>query len=297
MKPKRVSVLITTYNKPRELVFALKSLLNQTRLPDEIVVADDGSREETGEAMRSFCQGCEVPIPIIRAWQEDIGWRVARSRNNAIAVASGDYIIAIDGDCFVERHFVEDHLFFSKKNRCVGGRRVEIRKWLKETVLESGEARITPFTFGIFRRRNAIRSLALARLCSRELSPKGDESFFENFRHSIQTANFAFWREDAIAVNGFNEFFQMWGPEDVEFARRLELNGAKRFIMRQYGLAYHFRHPKAKRASEDEKIRPRTPAYLETLESEFRCKNGVNRALERVKAFVRPEKGFVQFDF
>ncbi|MBR4752478.1 MAG: glycosyltransferase [Thermoguttaceae bacterium] len=297
MKPQRVSIIITTYNKPDELIFALKSLLNQTRLPNEIIVADDGSHKETGEAMRSFCKEREVPIPIIRVWQEDVGWRLARSRNNAIAVASGDYLIELDGDCFVERHFVEDHLYFAKKKRYVGGRRVQVKKRLKEKILKLDEAKITPFTLGIYRRFYAIRSLTLARLCSKERPPKENEKVSDNFRRGIQGTNFAFWREDAIAVNGFNEFFQMWGPEDVEFAQRLELNGATRFIMSQYGLAYHFRHSKAARASENEKIRPNTPAYLESLESESRCKNGVDRAIEHAKAFVRPEKGFVQFDF
>ncbi len=297
MKPQRVSVIITTYNKPRELVFALKSLLNQTRLPDDIVVADDGSREETGEAIRSFCREREVPIPIIRAWQEDVGWQLSRARNNAIAIASGDYIIVLDGDCFVGRHFVEDHLYFSKKNRYVGGRRVQIKEQFKESFLALEEARITPFTLGIYRRFYAVRSLALARLCSREQPPRKNENLSKKFRRGILGANLAFWREDAIAVNGFNEFFQMWGPEDLEFVRRLRMNGASQFAMMQYGVAYHFQHPQAKRVSKDKRPRPDSPDYLESLESETRCKDGVDRALKRAKEFVRPEKGFVQFDF
>ena len=233
MKPQRVSVIITTYNKPRELVFALKSLLNQTRLPEEIVVADDGSREETGEAIRAFCKERDVSLPIIRTWQDDVGRRVSRARNNAIAIASGDYIIALDGDCFVERHFVEDHLYFAEKNRYVGGRRVQIKEQFKEYFLTLGEARITPFTLGIYRRFYAVRSLALARLCSREQPPRKNENLSKKFRRGIQSANLAFWREDAIAVNGFNEFFQMWGPEDHEFARRLRMKGASQFVMMQ----------------------------------------------------------------
>ena len=152
------------------------------------------------------------------------------------------------------------------------------------------------FSSGIYGRPYAVRSLALARLFSQERRPK-NENLAIKFRRGILGANLAFWREDAIAVNGFNEFFQMWGPEDLEFTRRLRINGANQLVMTLYGVAYHFQHPDAKRLSKDKRPRPNSPDYLESLESDTRCKNGVDRALERAKEFVRPEKGFIQFDF
>jgi hypothetical protein len=48
--------------------------------------------------------------PLVHVWQADEGFRLARSRNRAIAAARGDYVIIVDGDLVLHRHFVGDHL-------------------------------------------------------------------------------------------------------------------------------------------------------------------------------------------
>ena len=45
----KVSILVSTYNWPEALEFSLRSMFAQTILPDEIVIADDGSTQETKE--------------------------------------------------------------------------------------------------------------------------------------------------------------------------------------------------------------------------------------------------------
>ena len=59
----------------------------------------------------------------------------------------------------------------------------------------------------------------------------------------VKTCNFAFFKEDAIAVNAFNEEFVGWGREDSEFTVRLLNNGVRRRNMKFNGLAYHLFHP------------------------------------------------------
>ena len=75
----RLSLIITTYNWPDSLVLTLKSIENQTISPDDIIIADDGSTDETQEVIAKFQQGSELNI--IHSWQEDIGFRAAESRN------------------------------------------------------------------------------------------------------------------------------------------------------------------------------------------------------------------------
>ena len=73
------SVIITTYNNPAWLEKVLWSYTCQTRKDFEILIADDGSNDETRElieAMRS-----QVPFPIRHVWQEDDGFRKCRILN------------------------------------------------------------------------------------------------------------------------------------------------------------------------------------------------------------------------
>src|SRR5687767_10189138 len=104
----KVSTIVTTYNWPEALSLVLAGLARQSVLPDEVIVADDGSGERTRrtllDAARSF------PTSLRHYWQDDTGFRAARARNGAIAAARGDYILFLDGDMVPHRHFVADHL-------------------------------------------------------------------------------------------------------------------------------------------------------------------------------------------
>ena len=91
----KISVIVATYNWPSALRLSLQSLMRQTAHNFEIVVADDGSRNETRELIESLAKSS--PVPIIHSWQEDIGFRLARSRNQAVLKSHGDYLIFVDG--------------------------------------------------------------------------------------------------------------------------------------------------------------------------------------------------------
>ena len=106
--PPKTSLIIATYNQPEFLRLAILSAWEQTHLPDEIIIADDGSREETAELIRGMKK--ESSVPIIHTWQPDDGFRVALARNNAVAVSTGEYLIFLDGDCYMNKYFIEDHL-------------------------------------------------------------------------------------------------------------------------------------------------------------------------------------------
>lgn len=115
-----VSLLVSTYNWPRALYLCLDSVMQQTVLPDEILIADDGSGMATRDVVRHFER--ISPVPMRHIWHEDRGFRVATIRNKAIAASTCDYIIQIDGDLILERHFVQDHILFAKPGCYVSGR-------------------------------------------------------------------------------------------------------------------------------------------------------------------------------
>ena len=86
----RVSVLIPTYNRAEFLSEAIESLLTQTRVPDEIIVVDDGSTDDTERVLAQYAGRIQV---LRQANQGN-----AAARNAAFRASSGDLIAFLDLD-------------------------------------------------------------------------------------------------------------------------------------------------------------------------------------------------------
>ena len=221
-----VSLIITTYNWKEALQLSLQTAIAQTRMFDEIVIADDGSRENTAEMIREMQKNS--PVPVLHVWQPDDGFRLARSRNNAIAASSGDYLIFLDGDCFVNKYFVADHLAFAREKQYIVGTRVNIVPKRQQYIFATGDTHISFFSWGTRKKFNAIRSQLLAR--------------FYRSNGGMAGANFSVWRDDVYRINGFNELFVGYGFEDAEFAIRLGNASVVRKKVGHLGMAYHMSH-------------------------------------------------------
>lgn len=224
-----VSLLISTYNWKEALRQSLLSIFNQTVLPQEILIADDGSTNDTRlliEEMREIS-----PIPIIHLWQEDKGFRVASIRNKAIASATGDYIVQIDGDIFVNRYFIQDHIEMAEEGYFVCGSRVLLSPLQTVQLLTGNRNQSTVSPKMVM---NAIRFKPLQHFLSKR--------YAKNSYRNIRGCNIAFWRKNLIAINGYNEVFDSWGPEDRELVARLLNLGIKKKSLKMGGVAYHLHH-------------------------------------------------------
>ena len=222
----KVSVIVATYNWKEALRTSIESLFDQSRMLDEIIVADDGSRDDTRLTIDELRKN--APVPLIHVWQPDCGFRLAMSRNKGILHSTGDYLIFLDGDCFVNRRFVEDHLSLARANQFIAGTRVNITKVRQEYIQKTGDRQISFFSSGIRKRFNAIRSPWLAKLYYHGTGFAG--------------ANFSLWREDLYKINGFDEWYVGYGGEDTDLALRLENAGVKKRRMVHLGMAYHYAH-------------------------------------------------------
>jgi glycosyltransferase involved in cell wall biosynthesis len=225
-----ISLIITTFNWKEALELSVLSVWKQTHLPDEIIIADDGSDSDTRQLIESLQQ--ISPMPIVHSWQQNKGFRASRSRNKALSIAQGDYIILIDGDIIIEKNFIADHLEAARIDSFIQGSRVLLNAASTQKGLDKKELWPCFTDPGVENRKNCIRSKLLSKLFS----------FSSKRLSGIKTCNFAFWREHAEIVNGFNEDFIGWGREDSEFTARLLHSGIKRQNLKFKAVAYHLYH-------------------------------------------------------
>ena len=258
----RVSLIITTYNWPESLFLVFKSIENQTIVPEEVVIADDGSTVETKEVITKFQKDSELNI--IHSWQEDNGFRAAKSRNKAIAKSYGDYIILIDGDIILHPKFVQDHLNNAKAGYFIQGARVLFTQDTTEQIIISKRISFSFFSKGLNSKKNSIHSNFLSKIFST----------YKNSLRGTRCCNIAFFKQDCINVNGFNNEFEGWGREDSEFVVRLFNNGLNRKNVRFNAIQYHLWHKEIDRMSLD----CNNQLLQNSIENKLKvCKKGINK--------------------
>ena len=271
----KVSLIITTYNREDALLAGLNTVLAQSRLPDEIIVADDGSGELTQAIITAFKK--KSPIPLIHSYQEDQGFRAARSRNLAISQASGQYLVMVDGDILMHRSFIEDHCRHAQIGQFIQGGRLLLTQTKTEEILCQGDqlTSLSLYSRGVLSRHKMVHSNLLSWLFSQTNSET----------RGSRTCNFSLWRHDAILVNGFNEAFQGWGREDSEFVVRLFFAGLKRKKLVFNAIGFHLYHPVQKRDAlpANDKILRQT-----TTSKQPRCSLGLDLHLGAKSASAKP---------
>lgn len=212
-----VSIIVTTYNWPSALDRVLSGLCAQRYERFEVIIADDGSKEETGEIIQIWQK--RAPFPIKHCWHPDEGFRAAMIRNRAVALAQYDYLIFLDGDCVPLPRFVHNHAKLAEQGHFVAGNRLllnqpfTIKALTQKIALE--EFTLIKWAWTTMRRECnrflPILTLPIGRL--RKLAPQA--------WRGVKTCNLGLWREDYIRVNGLDENYVGWGFEDSDLIVRL----------------------------------------------------------------------------
>lgn len=265
----RISLIVATYNWPRALALVLDSVRAQRTRPFEVLIADDGSREET----RALVDAVRVtfPVPLVHVWHEDTGFRLAAIRNKAIAEARGDYIVQIDGDIVLHPAFIAAHAGFARRGSWVQGSRALIGRPTTERLLEGDTIRLSPCTPHLSSRQNAIYAPLLTRLAQ----GAGDRV------DRVRGAHMAFWRDDLVRVNGYDETIEGWGREDSELAVRLVNAGVRRRNLKFSAICYHLWHTQANADA----LERNHAVLLRTMrERRTRCERGVDQYLSPVRS-------------
>jgi len=263
--PEKISLVISTYNHVRPLELCLDALRRQTTPPKEILIADDGSGEATRNLILRLTP--TLPCPVRHLWHEDKGFRKNIILNRALAATTGGYLVLTDADCVPHPRFIEDHASLAEEGFWVQGRRSYLSASASESLQPgqpapsfrlllsgnmTGAAKGFHLPFPIIRRNTAQRG--------------------------IIGCNMAMWRNDLLAVNGWDEDYEGWGlGEDSDVGSRLYHLGRPRKFVYGRAILYHLHHPILNRDH-----LPQSQNRLnETLRTKkIRCVRGVDQYLK-----------------
>ncbi len=252
-----LAVVVTTYNCPQALRVVGEGFLAQTDRRFELIVADDGSTGETTRVIETLARTADFPVQHV--WQEDRGFRAATVRNRAVAATSAEYLVFTDGDCVPLPGFIAGHRRLAERRWFLSGNRVLLGRALTVRIVaeEAAPFRATPLQAVGHRLWGGMnRLLPLVRLPLPNRLRKRAPGRWQG----VRTANFSLWREDFLAVDGFDESYTGWGLEDTDLVLRLLRAGVRHKDARFAGAAVlHLWHAEASRA-ELEKNRQRLGA-------------------------------------
>jgi len=268
------TIIIAFYNKVHFLELVLAGLSRQTVKNFEVIIADDGSKEENVAAIKKIFP--QYAFPFRHLWHEDNGFRKNIMLNKCILVAQSEVLIFVDGDCIPHKSFVEEHLQSTKVGFCSTGRRVNlsarISDGLTPEMVASGYLESLPTTISMF--MDAFKS---------DGNHSGQGLYFKNDllrklinqkTRGVLGSNFSATKTDLLAINGFDErYVHPSIGEDTDIEYRLHLHGVKTLPLINVAVQYHMFHKELPREKvnfelfEETKLRgtAKTPFGIEKL--------------------------------
>lgn len=229
-----ISIIISVYNHIDWLQMIFTMLEKQTFKQFEVILADDGSNEESVAVIKKLI--AESSFPVKHIWQKDNGWRKEIVLNKAIVEASSPYLIFLDGDCIPDKHFVSDHYTLQQHGYVVACRSVQIPKEMSDTLtpqlIEEDILSHSFFKLLFSKERHAENVVRIPQCWFRT-------KFIHPKKGLLLGCNFGIYKEDLLKANGFDErFLSPAIGEDTDLEARLERVGIHtlryKFICRVY---------------------------------------------------------------
>ena len=232
------SVVIPTKSRSFLIADLIESILNQDFKDFEIVIADDGSGAETKQAIAQLSPLFDRPI--IHVWHEDIGFRKTIILNKAVEACSAEYILMSDGDCIPKANFVQVHLKHKEPGYFLSGGYFKLPLSISQAITQEDIKKQRCFDLKWLKAQGLNNSIK-----NKKLSAGTFESKFLNLvtptKPTWNGHNASGWKQDIVAVNGFDERMQ-YGGEDRELGERLFNKGIKSKQIRYSAVCVHLDH-------------------------------------------------------
>ncbi|TWU47989.1 putative glycosyl transferase [Rubripirellula reticaptiva] len=246
MKPKLISVVLSTYNQPAWLEKVLWGYSVQQHREFEIVLADDGSRVETAELVKRLRD--ETSLTIKHVWHADDGFRKSTILNRALEAVAGEYVLFSDGDCIPRSDFLAQHYAALEPQRFLSGGYYKLPMSVSQSItpedIRSGDA----FKLSWLRKHGLPASHRWLRLVSGRASKLLNQ--ITPTRPTWNGNNSSGWTTDVVAAGGFDERMR-YGGQDRELGERLENAGVRGKHVRFQTVVLHLDHGRGYANAED----------------------------------------------
>ncbi len=213
----RATVVVPHYQAPEALALTLAGLERQSypRHLFEVIVVDDGSDPPLEMSGPS-------PLDVRVIHQPDLGFGLARARNNGARAAQGDIVVFLDCDMIPAREWLAAHARWH--HAASDAVSIGFRRHLEVTGVTADDVRDCRGTLDeMFADRPWDRPEWIESHMARtaELTSDDDDLF-----RVASGGNLAMWRDFYWEVGGNDESFTQWGAEDIEFGYRAFTLGA-----------------------------------------------------------------------
>jgi glycosyltransferase involved in cell wall biosynthesis len=206
-----LSVVIPAHNSLENLKNTLKSFCRQTFKNFEVIIADDGSTDGTGE----FIQGNRWSFPLHYHHQENKGR--AAARNLGWRNARGDIIVFVDSHCILDADFLQQHYLSQSQNENTD---IAVVRGYAPTI-------------------GPIENLGKKRVAPTEKEKKAFIRHTHDPFRGFMTGNISIRKSVLQKVAGFDEDYKEYGFEDADLGWRIKKAGY-RFNLNLNAIVYVF---------------------------------------------------------
>jgi glycosyltransferase involved in cell wall biosynthesis len=257
---------MNTFNRAHLLRLALASYLRQSQGGFEVVVADDGSTDDTLEVVEAFRMKASFPVAYVR--QEHHGHRRAAVLNRGIERCRHEQILFTDCDSLALSNLIEVHRRHARPERLLCGGYVRLSREATEA-LTASEVLDGTFEqlFALKGRLDVLRKHLEARW----------QIFLRHKRRPHNMGlNYSVPREALIRINGYDEEFEGWGAADGDVRERLRAAGVQPVSLYSKAVILHMWHPVERTKLDGDRLR-RNREYAKRSTVPMFCRRGLLR--------------------
>jgi glycosyltransferase involved in cell wall biosynthesis len=260
-----LAIVVTSYQMPWHIRRVLESIaVQRTSRPFEVVIADDGSTDETSRVVQEFAAQAKFAVRFVTHRHTE--FHAAKCRNEGARHSTAPHLLFTDGDCLIPPDHVEQHMQAARPGAVTCSYCVRLEHDVSQHVTLQAVRGAAYVAWTPAEQRSKLRHMHYKAL------------WYGLIRHprkpALRSTNFAISRDDFERVNGFDENFLGWGCEDDDFGRRLRAAGIRTKSVLNRTCVYHLWHPPAPTRPQEWK-QGGNVSYLQRNIRLTRCVNGL----------------------